>query len=88
MGHSHETRSQDQRANDQRAVTSPRTHGLSHATRGPEKRGCALYLFNFWVFCIVFGFFYNYKLVFNGFYPILGDLEPDLRPDIRRKLGG
>jgi hypothetical protein len=39
-------------------------------------------------FLYIIVFFFDFKPVFNGFCPILGDLEPDLRPYLGRKLGG
>jgi hypothetical protein len=32
--------------------------------------------------------FLDFYADFGGFWPFLGDLEPDLRPDLGRKLGG
>jgi hypothetical protein len=82
MGHSHKTRSQDQRG--QHAITSLWPHGRAHVTRSPKKRGCALYLFNFGFSTLGYDF---YLAIFNGFFPLLGDRESDLRPDLERKMG-
>jgi hypothetical protein len=57
-------------------------------TRSLERKGPMLLYEYFWVFkpyCIIF---IDFSIVFNGFCPLLGNLEPDLRPDLGRKLGG
>jgi hypothetical protein len=55
----------------------------AHATRSPEKRGCALNFPNLWVFS---PYVMIFQPVFNGFCLLLGDLEPDSRPDLGRKF--
>jgi hypothetical protein len=56
-------------------------------TRSPRIGVCALYLSNFWVFKHYYIIFMDFSADFNGFCPLLGDLEPDLRPDLGGKLG-
>jgi hypothetical protein len=43
---------------------------------------------HFWVFKPYCIFLFDFKPVFGGFWSFLGDLEPFLRPDLGRKLGG
>jgi hypothetical protein len=41
---------------------------------------------NFGVLDFILRFLFDFKLFFNGFCPKLGDLDPDLRPDLGRML--
>jgi hypothetical protein len=57
-------------------------------TRGPKFGGCAqsLPIFGFLkLYCMIL---FDFKPVFGSFCPLLEDLEPFLRPDLGRKLGG
>jgi hypothetical protein len=50
-------------------------------------RGLSLYLIKCGFFTICYGFYFDFWPVNRGFFPLLGDIGPFLRPDFGRKLG-
>jgi hypothetical protein len=57
-------------------------------TRSPSKRGTHPNIFHLWVLKPYIKIFYCYYVDFWRILPIFEDLEPFLRPDLGRKLGG
>jgi hypothetical protein len=55
---------------------------------GAQNSGVAPRFSQFWVLKLYNIFLFDFKLVFGRFCPLLEDLEPFLRPDLGRKLGG
>jgi hypothetical protein len=55
--------------------------------QGPERKGLHPIFSKFWVFKLYIYDFLIFYADFGRILPIFGDLEPDLRPDLGRKLG-
>jgi len=70
-----------------RGTPNPRTYGASHMPRSPGKGVCVPKFSNIGFLNYILLFFGFFMLIFGRFCPFWGDLEPDLRPDLGRKLG-
>jgi hypothetical protein len=55
---------------------------------GAEDKWLRPIIFQIWVLNHIVFFLLIFKSDFNGFSPLFEDLEPDLRPDLGRKLRG
>jgi hypothetical protein len=86
MGQCHKTRSLDRRS--QSAPTSPRLHDIEACDQGPREKGLRPICTFFWVLKHYYIIFMLILSECSGFWSFLGDLEPDLRPDLGRKFKG
>jgi hypothetical protein len=68
-------------------VTLAFGHMAPHMTRISRKKGNIPIYFPSGFFNYIIVFFCYFNLILMGFFPLLEDLQPDLRPYFGRKLG-